>query len=302
VVIEKRDSAQQAAVDERIDAAVEQGLPTDRELAAEQAHNAAWATADLDERIRLFSETIEADPTHAAAYFDRANTYRDKNQLEKALTDYDRAVAASPAESDYFMARGLARRKAGRSSEAREDFNAAIDLYTAEIENDPRDLNLYLARATARIQVGDLDGTMRDFAHVIDVPESQLLPPWEGESGEEYKQFPQVNALWRRALLRFRMRDYDGTINDCSRMIKIAKQKVDYGDVSAQIAHSLRGVAHGALGHRLRAVRDLKKGAEGGDTLFAGYLLAYPLFGNSLDLKDPLKELGTMFDQMADDL
>lgn len=309
VVIEKRDVTQQAAVDEKIDAAIEQGLPTDRELAAEKAYNAAWRTVDMDERIRLFSEAIEDDPSNASAYFERANTYRDKSQLKKALTDYDRAVAASPAEPNYIFKRGLALSEAGRPSEALKDFKTATDLYTVDINNDPHDLNLYLARASARKQIGDMDGTMRDLNHVINLPEDQLRTLWEDEVGEEYKNFPVVNALWYRALLRFRKKEYEDAISDCNRIIKEAKHK-EFGEAMLPLAYWLRGTAHGELGHRMSASRDIHKGSRGGDTdgksglIFFSYMLAYPLLGKYLDqdVDDPLKELTTMFNKMADEL
>jgi tetratricopeptide (TPR) repeat protein len=146
VAFAEPDLPQQAAARDSIEATIKAGVPTDSKLAAERAFSAAWRTSDMDQRIRLFSEAIDLEPSYVAAYFERGNIYRDKSNLRQALADYDRAIDHHKQDPLYHAARGKLRKSLGNSSAAQEDFNSAVRFYAVEIENAPHEPFFYLER------------------------------------------------------------------------------------------------------------------------------------------------------------
>ena len=295
VLIEPRDEAQRSIVERTIDAAVAAGKPTEAEIQAEQAYNAAWRTSDPDDQIRLFTNAVAADPMYSAAYFERGNVHRRREALREALLDYDRAIELDASEADFFMARGRTRKQLGDADEAQSDFHAAERLYTRDIEGDPAEMLLYKARASARFHLGDIDGALADYEHMIVAPEGERRPLWDGEAGE-YRQLPVAQGLWGRALLHFSRQDYRSVLGDCVRLIKIARTIPDFGPDFVGNAYYLRAVSRQKLGNRLTAINDLRKGAAavpdemGGEKLgfiSVAAILAAPKLGKFLGTDEP---------------
>lgn len=91
----------------------------EEELTAEQWFERAFAAADLDEKVRGYTEAIRLKPDFAKAYANRAFARQTKGDLDGALRDYDEAIRLKPNKADAYLNRGIL-------SEGKDDFVAAI--------------------------------------------------------------------------------------------------------------------------------------------------------------------------------
>ncbi len=70
----------------------------------------------------------------AAAYFNRGLSYRHKDLIDSAISDYTQAIAITPSDSDIYNNRGFAYEKKGFRDQAIADYRMAVRLGT-----DPND-------------------------------------------------------------------------------------------------------------------------------------------------------------------
>ena len=129
VQIARRGKALQKGVARKIKIAVATAPPTEQQLAAEKAYNAAWRTTDSDKRISLLSDAVSADPTYTAAYVMRGDTYRDSGDLKKALKDYNYAHKHNPGDTEILTARAKTYKRLDKTTLAHKDFKVVIRLY-----------------------------------------------------------------------------------------------------------------------------------------------------------------------------
>src|SRR5262249_61930701 len=88
-------------------------------------------------------QTSRADS--AASYIERGNEWMKKGNVERALADYDLAIASDPLVAKAYYNRGLARQQKGDAAGALADYNKAIEL-------NPRYADAYLNRACIRYE------------------------------------------------------------------------------------------------------------------------------------------------------
>ncbi|HEV7820237.1 MAG TPA: tetratricopeptide repeat protein, partial [Burkholderiales bacterium] len=60
---------------------------------------------DLDNAITDLGESISIDGKNASAYFSRATAYRSKGDVDSALADFDQAIKADPRNPSYYTTR-----------------------------------------------------------------------------------------------------------------------------------------------------------------------------------------------------
>jgi tetratricopeptide (TPR) repeat protein len=93
---------------------------------------AAVAANDADRIIAICGALIDSEKTLKAdrikALIARAGAYDRKDQIDRAIGDYDTALRLDPMLSDIFNARGELWRKKGDRPHALQDFGAAIKL------------------------------------------------------------------------------------------------------------------------------------------------------------------------------
>jgi len=93
---------------------------------------AAVAANDADRIIAICGALIDNEKTLKAdrikALIARAGAYDRKDQIDRAIGDYDTALRLDPTLSDIFNARGELWRKKGDRPHALQDFGAAIKL------------------------------------------------------------------------------------------------------------------------------------------------------------------------------
>ena len=90
------------------------------------------AANDDDQIVAICGPLIDSEKTLKAdrikALIARAGVYDRKDQIDRAIGDYDTALRLDPTMADIFNARGELRRKKGDRPRALADFSAAIKL------------------------------------------------------------------------------------------------------------------------------------------------------------------------------
>jgi tetratricopeptide (TPR) repeat protein len=93
---------------------------------------AAVTANDDDQIVAICSPLIDSEKTVKAdrvkALIARAGVYDRKDQIDRAIGDYDTALRLDPTLADIFNARGELKRKKGDRPRALADFSAAIKL------------------------------------------------------------------------------------------------------------------------------------------------------------------------------
>ena len=75
-----------------------------------------------------YNKAIELNPRYALALDNRASLLMDSGELESALSDETRAIAARPEFHTYYFNRARIYRKLKRYDEALKDFKRAEEL------------------------------------------------------------------------------------------------------------------------------------------------------------------------------
>jgi tetratricopeptide (TPR) repeat protein len=93
---------------------------------------AAAAAGDADRIISVCGALVDSDKTAKAdrvkALIARAGAFSAKDQIDRAIGDYDTALRLDPALADIFNARGELWRRKGDRPRALQDFGAALKL------------------------------------------------------------------------------------------------------------------------------------------------------------------------------
>ena len=130
-----------------------------------------WSEKDeLDKAIEDYSKAIEIDPTYAKAYDGRGSAWTDKGEIERAFADYDQAIRLDPKDPHFWNNRGLLWKSEDDFERALADFNEAIKLdpaYTAAFTN--RGLT-YEARAEARYKA-DIERAKTEYKAALALPQ-----------------------------------------------------------------------------------------------------------------------------------
>ena len=90
---------------------------------------------DLPKALADFNKALEIDPKYVAAYYGRARIYEKQNEFDKAVGEYSLALPnIAPAQADQlaagFVLRGKALLSAGKSNEAAADFGRVAESNT----------------------------------------------------------------------------------------------------------------------------------------------------------------------------
>ena len=86
----------------------------------------------------------------------------DKEDIDRALADFDRAVALDPRRKEIYFNRGFARRRKGDHDGALKDFDNALAL-------DPRFASGHYGRAVVMSDTSELDRAIKEFNRAIEL-------------------------------------------------------------------------------------------------------------------------------------
>ena len=181
----------------------------------------------LAESMDIYSELIDAKSDEGRLYTMRAGAWWSAGKTEEAKGDFDRAIELGYDASHAFMSRGLFYASQGNQEKAIED-------YTKAIEKDLKDTSPRINRAASYVLIGKHDLAIDDYSKAIESqPANAIL----------YQQ---------RAVAYKALGQLDETINDLGKAIEVA------GAVNAESipAHMSRGYLYFQLSKHAEAIDD----------------------------------------------
>jgi tetratricopeptide (TPR) repeat protein len=184
--------------------------------------------APLDKQIEGCTAVIdsgaELDAVIAGAYTNRGSALRDSGEMDRALQDFNKAIALDAKLAAAFAGRGAVFVAKGQLDFAILDFNQAIKLNPKNVDT------YYFNRGTTYSLQGQYDKAVQDFDQVIRVnPKSSA-------------------AFNNRCFARAKAGQAQAALPDCEEALRLRPYDADYLDT--------RGFANLKLGQLDRAMAD----------------------------------------------
>jgi tetratricopeptide (TPR) repeat protein len=119
-----------------------------------------YEKGDLDRAISDFTRAIRLNPKDAYTFNNRGQTYYAKGRLGRAIADYNRAIRTDPQAATAFFNRGIWYHEQG-------NLDRAIADYTRAARINPQDPAVFFKRSQAHYERGDLDRAIVDYRRAI---------------------------------------------------------------------------------------------------------------------------------------
>ncbi len=116
----------------------------------------ALESGDPQSAINLFSQAIDQGVNASIAYYNRAVVYRNQEQYERALADYNKAIELNKEYVDAYTGRGVTRY-------LQEDYQKAIEDYNTAISLDSGYAGAYYNRGIARYRLDGPEAACDDW-------------------------------------------------------------------------------------------------------------------------------------------
>ena len=117
----------------------------------------------LQKAVQSLNKAIAMDPEYARAYYNRAGTYYDRQQWDRALDDLDKAIETEPLAGFYFV-RADTHSNLGHYGQADEDYSKAIEL-SRDATTQAR--SLYNRALLRYYHLGEHEKGLADFTQAI---------------------------------------------------------------------------------------------------------------------------------------
>src|SRR5262245_8355369 len=115
---------------------------------------------DHDGAIRDYDEAIRLNPRYTLAFNNRANSYYRKRDYDRAIRDHNEAIKLNPKFAAAYYGRGVAYFN-------KHEYDHAIRDYDEAIRNDAKQAVVFLDRGTAYYAKGDLDRAIASYDEAI---------------------------------------------------------------------------------------------------------------------------------------
>ncbi len=135
--------------------------------------------------ITLWSYVIEKEPSATVAYGNRGVTFAAAGELDKALEDYNRAIALDPYDTGIYFERGQVFARMRQFDKAVADFDKTImlDQYGAKSQVDKK--FYFLNRGLAYLEMAKPEPAMSDLKQACELGSSRACKVLlSGEVGE----------------------------------------------------------------------------------------------------------------------
>jgi len=120
-----------------------------------------WAFKnDLNRAIEDYNTAIKLDPDFATAYNNRGDAFLRRSEIDRAIADFNQAIKLDPQHAKAYGNRGYA-------FQMKRDYLRAIDDYSMQIKITPNDLLAYINRGNVWRSMQKNDDAMADYAEVI---------------------------------------------------------------------------------------------------------------------------------------
>jgi len=111
---------------------------------------------NYQQAIKDYDKAIDLDPKFVKTYYNRAITYDILGNYQQALKDYDKAIELDPKEAKSYNNRGIVYGRLGNLPQAIKDFGKALEL-------DPQYAAAYMNRGIAYHKLGNLPQALSDL-------------------------------------------------------------------------------------------------------------------------------------------
>lgn len=166
---------------------------------------------DLIERaISDYSRAIEISPRNAMAFFDRALAYFEKGDVDGAIRDCDKALELKPGYLEAYFVRGNAFHEKTEYDKAISDFNQAILI-------EPKHSASYINRASVYSDVGNLDQALADYSKSLALSSDSAV------------------AYYNRGRTYARKDESDNALKDFQRALQVARDPYIYQAAQEEI-------------------------------------------------------------------
>jgi tetratricopeptide (TPR) repeat protein len=128
------------------------------------------ASSDYADAIAIYDAILEQFPKEfAGVYLDRAEDLCEIKNYEKAILDFDKALALDTAENPHDPAfkHGEVFKERAQAKEHVGDRTGAISDYTQALALDPKDFMLLSNRADNKLRLGDCAGAISDYSSAL---------------------------------------------------------------------------------------------------------------------------------------
>ena len=128
--------------------------------------------SEIDRAVQDYDQAIALDPNHASAFNNRGNAYKDLGNFDQAMRDYNRALAIDPVYATAYYNRGILHRKLRDPASAVRDYDQAI-------RHDPAMAVAYHNRGNAHEDLGNEDAALRDWEKAIELEGASRVRWWQ---------------------------------------------------------------------------------------------------------------------------
>ncbi len=158
--------------------------------------NAYVLLGDIDKAISDYNRAIEINPNFTEVYSNRGNIYFNLGNFKEAISDYNKAIEIDSKFYPAYTNRGNIYFNLGNFKEAISNYNKAIEL-------NPSSVLSYDNRGQAYYSLGNFNQAVSDFSKAIEI---------------EPKYIPAYNNL---GLAYFDKGDFDKAISEFNKAIEI---------------------------------------------------------------------------------
>jgi tetratricopeptide (TPR) repeat protein len=191
----------------------------------------------------LWDYAIAKEPGKISlAYKNRGEALSEMGQFDRAIADYDMAIALNPSNYEAYNNRGVAFDGIGHPDKAIADYDKAIAL-------NPRLYDAYNNKGKIYGQTGSFSEAIEQFNKTIEIKPDFAL------------------AYVNRGLAYFFIREYEKALEDLNKAIELDRNYTE--------AYSIRGNVYLRMGNKELAVSDFRKACDLGEAKACDLLRLY---------------------------
>ena len=116
----------------------------------------------IDDAISDFNKAIDTNPGNSVAYFSRGRAYYKQSKTDNAISDYNKAIEISPEYTAAYQSRGYA-------YYSLDDYTQAISDYDKALQINPEDAATYNMRGIAYYKQGNIENALSDYNKAIEI-------------------------------------------------------------------------------------------------------------------------------------
>jgi tetratricopeptide (TPR) repeat protein len=138
---------------------IDSGKMADKPLAWSHANRgmAYMFKGDIDKAMTDFNKAVALDPTYATAFVDRGTAYENKGDHAHAIADFDTAIKLDPKSPDALTGRCAARAEVG------SDLPQALADCDASLAIRGKDAGTLNSRGFTYLRLGQFDEAIADY-------------------------------------------------------------------------------------------------------------------------------------------